>query len=87
MNQGSENMNEYVTREEFQTLSGRVDVIAGQTNESKIWQGKYGERIDNIYKIVEDLSSKPQKRWDTLIASIITAAATAFVTLLFTGAI
>lgn len=76
---------DYVTYDEFTALKKEVEFLRAENNDSKVWQAKYGERIDTIYKLVEDLSSKPQKRWDTVIASFISAVIAAIVTVLATG--
>ena len=57
-----------------------IDVLFERTNETKQWQSKYGEKIENIQNNVETLTksiaemlSKPQKRWDTVVSSAIAA--------------
>lgn len=43
------------------------------TDETNRWQGKYGEKIDNIADSIKALLDKPQKRWDMVVASAISA--------------
>jgi thymidylate synthase len=42
-----------------------------RTNDSGLWQAKYGEKIDKIEKLVEKLTETPAKRWDTIVTSFI----------------
>lgn len=66
-----------------------------RTNDGSVWQAKYGEKIDTIEKniekltkLIESMSKEPQKRWDTLVAAIITgfvAAVIAFIAAKLTG--
>jgi thymidylate synthase len=47
-----------------------------RTNDSGLWQAKYGEKIDKIEKLVEKLTEMPAKRWDSVVTVAITAIIT-----------
>jgi len=61
-------------------LEKDVQILYERTNETKIWQGIFGVKIDNIEKSlvamtadIKSLLEKPQKRWDAVVASAISA--------------
>lgn len=60
-----------------------VKELFKRTNDSGIWQAKYGEKIDTIEKnvdkltkLVEALAEKPAKRWDNIVSSFVIAILT-----------
>jgi hypothetical protein len=63
-----------VTREEFDALVSKVGKLEVENSDTRVWQATYGERIDTIYKLVEKLSSKPEKRWETVVSGLFTLA-------------
>lgn len=59
-----------------------ISALEEKAEDVRVWQAKYGERIDTICDLVKNLSDKPQKRWDAVIAAIIAAVISGAVTLL-----
>jgi thymidylate synthase len=53
-----------------------VKELFKRTNDSGLWQAKYGEKIDKIEKLVEKLTESPAKRWDMVVSVVITAIVT-----------
>lgn len=74
-----------VTREEHENLCKRVKDLETDSTNTRIWQATYGERIDSMYKILEDLSKKPAKRWDALVTTAMNWAVVAFLAYLAFG--
>ena len=72
-------MENCVTREEFDALREKVEWLSNQNNDTKVWEAKYGERIDAIYDKVNDLYNNPKKRWDSVVAAFIASFITAIV--------
>lgn len=74
--------------ERIDCLERRISELEKAQNKTEIWQAKYGEKIENIgtnitemKELIASLANKPQKRWDTLISTVIStlvAAAIAF---------
>jgi len=77
-------MDNCVTREEFDSLREKVEWLSNQNNDTKVWEAKYGERIDAIYDKVNALLASPQKRWDSVVAAFIASFITAIVAFGFT---
>lgn len=72
-----------ITREEFNQLKEDVKTLYSRTNEASNWQSRYGEKIDHIEKdiakltvLIQNISSLPQKRWDSLVTGAIMAIIT-----------
>lgn len=68
------------TSSRFERIEEDIKKLFTCTDNSNVWQGKYGEKIENIEKAMETLNtsikellSKPQKRWEMVIASAISA--------------
>jgi len=77
-------MDEYVTKAELaefkKEVRTKLECFQSENTEIKIWQSKYGTKIENIdFKInelsdqIRELLSKPQKRWDIVVAAAISA--------------
>lgn len=60
----------------------RIEILEKKSEDSRVWQAKYGTYIEEVRDIVKGLQSKPEKRWETVIVALITAAVTATVTIL-----
>ena len=59
----------------------RIERLEKRAEDVRVWQATYGEKITGIeremsrlVKLVEGLTDKPQKRWDTLVAALIASA-------------
>lgn len=70
--------NELETR--FKRIEGDIIKLFTCTDNTNVWQGKYGEKIDTIEKSIDKMAlsiqallDKPQKRWDGVVNSSITA--------------
>ena len=64
----------------IERIESDIQVLYERTNETKIWQATYGEKISNIEnnvkkmtESIEVLLGKPQRRWDMVVASAISA--------------
>lgn len=77
-------MDEYVTKQELSEFKKEVrakfECFQSENTDVKIWQSKYGTKIENIDEKVNELTdslkevlSKPQHRWDTVVSSAISA--------------
>jgi thymidylate synthase len=72
-------MDEQAISKRLDELEADVKELYKRTNNSEIWQAKYGEKIDKIEKLVEKLTEAPAKRWDSVVTVAITAIITGVV--------
>ena len=68
------------TSSRFERIEEDIKKLFTCTDNSNVWQGKYGEKIETIEKgidkmtiSIQELLNKPQRRWETVIASAISA--------------
>jgi thymidylate synthase len=73
-------------------LEKDVESLKTSNAGTKEWQATYGEKITNIEKnvdkltkLIEGISEKPQKRWDSMIGAGIAAVITIVINLIFKG--
>jgi len=76
------------------TLEKKVESLSNTTQEVKVWQAQYGEKISNIQSetarlanLIEELNNTPKRNWNIVITTIISACAGAFIAFLFKGGV
>jgi len=64
----------------FERIEEDVRKLFRCTDETNRWQGRFGEKIENMEKSlfamtsdIKSLLEKPQRRWDSAVASAISA--------------
>lgn len=75
------------TETRFERVEEDIKKLFVRTDETNRWQGRYGEKIENIEKSIsglmvsmQTLLDKPQKRWDMVVASAISAVVGSVIT-------
>lgn len=69
---------------DLEQLTKSVNTLALTTRDLVNSQNSLSGCVATLRTDVDDLKSKPGKRWDGLMATVTTIAATAFITYLFT---
>ena len=65
---------------ELERMQKDIETLFSRTNETREWQAKFGEKIENINTNISELKDSickvlelPQRRWEAVVAAAISA--------------